>query len=85
MQEITTFLMFEGNAEEAMSFYTTVFDDAQITSIFRYGANEEGVEGTVKQATFSIHGKEFMCFDSSEQRISTKKWETTWHRLRIHS
>jgi predicted 3-demethylubiquinone-9 3-methyltransferase (glyoxalase superfamily) len=64
MAKITTFLMFEGKAEEAMNFYTSVFDDAQITSISRYGANEDGVEGTVKQATFSIHGQEFMCIDS---------------------
>ncbi|GLV14698.1 hypothetical protein Heshes_23820 [Alicyclobacillus hesperidum] len=64
MSKITTFLMFEGNAEEAMNFYTSVFDDAQITSISRYGANEDGVEGTVRQATFSIHGQGFMCIDS---------------------
>ncbi len=59
------FLMFEGKAEEAMNFYTTIFDDAQIMSISRYGTNEDGVEGTVKQAVFSIHGQEFMCIDSS--------------------
>lgn len=65
MQKIKTFLMFEGKAEEAINFYTAIFDHAQITSISRYGANEDGVEGTVKQATFSIHGQEFMCIDSS--------------------
>lgn len=65
MQKIKTFLMFEGKAEEAMNFYTTIFDDAQITSISRYGTNEDGAEGTIKQATFSIHGQEFMCIDSS--------------------
>jgi len=27
-QKITTFLMFEGNAEEAMTFYRSLFDDA---------------------------------------------------------
>ncbi len=57
--------MFEGKAEEAMNFYTTIFDDAQITSISRYETNEDGAEGTVKQAAFSIHGQEFMCIDSS--------------------
>ncbi|WP_067625873.1 VOC family protein [Alicyclobacillus acidiphilus] len=64
MSKITTFLMFEGKAEEAMNFYTSVFDDARITNISRHGANEDGVEGTVKQATLSIHGQEFMFFDS---------------------
>lgn len=29
-QKITTFLMFEGQAEEAMNFYTSVFTDSEI-------------------------------------------------------
>ncbi|MBD1382951.1 VOC family protein [Metabacillus arenae] len=64
MQKITTFLMFEGKAEEAMNYYTSLFEDSEITSISRYGANEAGKEGTVIQATFSIKGQEFMCIDS---------------------
>ena len=64
MSKITTFLMFEGQAEEAMNFYLTVFEDSQITSISRYGANEAGVEGTVMHAKFSLNGQDFMCIDS---------------------
>ncbi|MDN4592997.1 VOC family protein [Polycladomyces subterraneus] len=64
-QKITTFLMFDGKAEEAMNFYTSLFDQAEIISITRYGANEDGEEGTVKHATFSLCGQEFMCIDSS--------------------
>lgn len=56
--------MFDGKAEEAMNFYSTVFDDSQIISISRYGENEDGIEGKVKYATFSLHGQEFMCIDS---------------------
>lgn len=65
MPKITTFLMFDGKAEEAMSLYTSVFDNSEIISIARYGANEAGAEGTVLQAVFSINGQEFMCMDSS--------------------
>jgi predicted 3-demethylubiquinone-9 3-methyltransferase (glyoxalase superfamily) len=64
MQKITTFLMFEGKAEEAMNFYTSLFDKSEIISISRYGANEAGAEGTVKHAIFSLNGQEFMCIDS---------------------
>ena len=64
-QKITTFFMFYGNAEEAMNFYTSIFDKSEITSITRYGANEPGKEGTVVNATFSLNGQEFMCIDSS--------------------
>ena len=65
MEKITPFLMFQdGNAEEAMNFYTSIFEDSQITNIVRYGANEAGPEGTVMQATFTLKGQEFMCIDS---------------------
>ncbi|OLO37043.1 hypothetical protein BTR23_13985 [Alkalihalophilus pseudofirmus] len=65
MEKVSTFLMFqEGNAEEAMKFYTSIIEDSQITSIVKYGANEAGPEGTVMQATFSLKGQEFMCIDS---------------------
>jgi predicted 3-demethylubiquinone-9 3-methyltransferase (glyoxalase superfamily) len=65
MEKVSTFLMFqEGNAEEAMNFYTSIIEDSQITSIVRYGANEAGPEGTVIQAAFRLKGQEFMCSDS---------------------
>jgi len=64
MQKFTTFLMFEGKAEEAMNFYTSLFEDSKILSITRYGPNEAGTEGTVMLATFSLGGQEFMCIDS---------------------
>jgi predicted 3-demethylubiquinone-9 3-methyltransferase (glyoxalase superfamily) len=63
-QKITTFLMFEGSAEEAMTFYRSLFDDAEVVSITRYGADEPGAEGSVKQATFTLAGQPFMCIDS---------------------
>ncbi|AAS41432.1 MULTISPECIES: VOC family protein [Bacillus] len=63
-QKITTFLMFEGKAEEAMNFYTSLFDQSEIVSISRYDENGPGKEGTVIQATFTLHGQEFMCIDS---------------------
>jgi predicted 3-demethylubiquinone-9 3-methyltransferase (glyoxalase superfamily) len=52
MQKFTTCLMFvgeqHGKAEEAMNFYTSLFKDSKILRITRYGAGEQGVEGTVK-------------------------------------
>lgn len=64
MSKVTPFLMFEGNAEEAMNYYISIIDSSEITSITRYGANEPGREGSVMQATFSLKGQEFMCIDS---------------------
>ncbi|GAA0339841.1 VOC family protein [Bacillus carboniphilus] len=64
MKKVTPFLMFEGNAEKAMNYYTSLIEDSEITSITRYGANGPGDEGTVMEATFSLKGQEFMCIDS---------------------
>ncbi|MEV4754926.1 VOC family protein [Micromonospora sp. NPDC049559] len=64
-QKVTTFLMFEGRAEEAMTFYTSLFDDSEVLAVSRYGPGEEGVEGSVRHATFTLAGQQFMCIDSS--------------------
>lgn len=45
------------------SFYTSIFNQSEILSITRYGANEAGDEGSVKTARFSLKGQEFMCID----------------------
>lgn len=65
MEKIVPFLMFEGKAEEAMNYYTSIIEDSEITSISRYGANAAGAEGSVIQATFTLKGREYMCIDSS--------------------
>ncbi|MEU5764496.1 VOC family protein [Streptomyces asoensis] len=69
--KITTFLMFEGNAEDAMTFYLSLFDDAEVVGLTRYGADGPGKEGTVQHATFSLAGQEFMCIDSPVQHEFT--------------
>lgn len=66
MEKVTPFLMFQGGkAEEAMNYYTSLIEDSAITNIVRYGADDEnGEEGTVMMASFSLKGQEFMCIDS---------------------
>lgn len=62
--KITPFLMFEGDAEAAMDFYVSVFDDAEIVEIRRYNSEGVGPEGTVEQATFRLAGEQFMAVDT---------------------
>jgi predicted 3-demethylubiquinone-9 3-methyltransferase (glyoxalase superfamily) len=61
---ISTFLMFEGRAEEAMNFYVSLFKDARVEHIVRYGAGEAGAEGSVNRAAAMFNGQRFMFFDS---------------------
>ena len=63
-QQVHTFLMFEGKAEEAMNFYVSLFEDGAVTRIDRYGPNAIGKEGSVEQAAFTLAGQHFMCIDS---------------------
>ncbi len=61
---ITPLLMFQGQAEEAMSFYVALFDDGEIVQVERYAAGEQGEEGTVKHARFRLGDQLLMCIDS---------------------
>jgi predicted 3-demethylubiquinone-9 3-methyltransferase (glyoxalase superfamily) len=63
-EQVTPFLMFTGDAERAIELYTSLFDDASVLTLTRWGADGQGAEGTVQQATFSIAGQVFRCFDS---------------------
>ncbi len=71
MQKIKTLLMFDGNAEEAMNFYTSLFGHSEIRSIARYNAGEPGAEGTVKHAVFTLNGQEYRCIDSAVKHAFT--------------
>ncbi len=63
-RKVTTHLMFEGVAEEAMNFYVSLFPGSEITQVERYGPGDIGAQGTVKIATFILCGQEFHCIDS---------------------
>ncbi|MEC0203276.1 VOC family protein [Paenibacillus lautus] len=65
MKSVTPFLMFQGNAEEAMNHYISIIEDSEIISITRYGPNQPGAEGSVMHAAFSLKGQTFMCIDSN--------------------
>jgi predicted 3-demethylubiquinone-9 3-methyltransferase (glyoxalase superfamily) len=70
-RKITTHLMFDGSAEEAINFYVSLFRGSEIIQIERYGPGEQGAEGTVKRATFSLGGQEFICIDSPVKHAFT--------------
>ena len=61
---VRPFLMFQGQADAALSFYVSLFRDAKIIDIARYGPGAPGPEGTVMKASFSIAGQTIMCIDS---------------------
>jgi predicted 3-demethylubiquinone-9 3-methyltransferase (glyoxalase superfamily) len=67
MQKITPFLWFDGKAEEAMNFYTSIFKNSKTVSIMRYGEAGPGPKGTVMSATFQLEGQEFIALNGGPQ------------------
>ena len=63
MQKITTFLTFNDQAEEAVNFYTSIFEASRITSTSRYGEAGPGPEGSLMTASFELAGQEFIALN----------------------
>jgi predicted 3-demethylubiquinone-9 3-methyltransferase (glyoxalase superfamily) len=61
---VQPFLMFQGDAEEALTFYTSLIPDSRIEAIARYGPGQDGPEGTVMEARFTLAGQKVICIDS---------------------
>lgn len=69
-QKIVPMLFFtgkmHGKAEEAIKFYTSVFEKSKIQRLLKYEADDknEYAMGTVKYAQFELEGETFMAMDS---------------------
>ena len=63
MPKITPFLWFDGQLEEAMTFYTSIFKNSKVVNITRYGEAGPGIAGTVMSATFQLEGQEFIALN----------------------
>ncbi|HJW01011.1 MAG TPA: VOC family protein [Arthrobacter sp.] len=63
MQKISTCLWFENQAEQAAEFYVSVFDDARILEVSRYGEGGPGPAGAAITAEFEIEGRRFLALN----------------------
>lgn len=64
LQKITPCLWFEGNAEEAVRFYLSVFLTGRIVDTVRYGEGAHMPKGTVLTITFELNGHPFMALNA---------------------
>lgn len=69
-QKITPCMLFAGKqygrVEEAIAHYASVFRDANVDNMLRYGANElPDTEGKIKHAQISLNGNKFMLMESA--------------------
>lgn len=63
MQKLTPCLWFDDKAEEAMTFYLSVFKNSKAGSVTRYGEAGPGRKGSVMTATFQLFGQEFLALN----------------------
>ncbi len=67
MQKITPYLWFDDNAEEAVSFYVSIFKNSKIGSVTRYGDAGPGPKGQVMIMNFEIEGLNFVALNGGPQ------------------
>ncbi|ESP96177.1 MULTISPECIES: VOC family protein [Streptomyces] len=72
MQKITTNLWFDGQAEEAAAFYTSLFEDARILGVERFTEAGPGQPGSVVTVTFQLAGQEFVAINGGPEFTFTE-------------
>lgn len=67
MQKITPCLWFDTEAEEAATFYTSIFENSRILHVARYGEEGPRPEGLVMTVNFELDGQEFVALNGGPQ------------------
>ena len=62
MRKITPFLWFDTQAEEAMNFYVSIFNNSKVVSVSRVGE-----AGPIMSATFELDGQELIALNGGPQ------------------
>jgi predicted 3-demethylubiquinone-9 3-methyltransferase (glyoxalase superfamily) len=97
MQRVKPFLWFNDQAEEAVKFYTSLFENSKTFKIFRYDSAGSDVSGRPKDSVMSINfqlaGQEFVALNGGPQFTfspaisffvyckSTQEIDTLWEQL----
>ena len=63
MPKITPFLWFNDQAEEAASFYVSIFKNSKVLMVTRYGDVGPGPKGTAMTAMFELDGQRFIALN----------------------
>lgn len=72
LQRISPCLWFDGQAEEAATFYVSVFKNSKIGAVTRYGDTGPGTKGTVLTVAFELDGQEFTALNGGPEFTFTE-------------
>jgi predicted 3-demethylubiquinone-9 3-methyltransferase (glyoxalase superfamily) len=67
VKQISPCLWFDGQAEQAATFYTSVFPDSRVIDVQRYGPNTPGPEGEVMFVRFALLGQVYGAINGGPQ------------------
>jgi predicted 3-demethylubiquinone-9 3-methyltransferase (glyoxalase superfamily) len=67
MPNITPWLWFDTEAEEAAAFYTSIFKNSRITDVSRYGDGGPRPAGLAMTVSFELDGKEFVALNGGPE------------------
>jgi predicted 3-demethylubiquinone-9 3-methyltransferase (glyoxalase superfamily) len=67
MQKITPCLWFDTEAEEAATFYTSIFENSRILDVARFGEAGPRPEGMVMTVNFELDGQEFVALNGGPE------------------
>lgn len=72
MPKITPCLWFDTQAEEAATFYVSVFANSEILGVTRFGEAGPGSPGTVLTADFVLDGQKFVALNGGPEFAFTE-------------
>lgn len=72
LQKITPFLWFDNQAEEAVTFYLSVFPNAEAGPMVRCGEAGPGPKGSVLTASFTLEGLSFTALNGGPYHAFTE-------------
>jgi predicted 3-demethylubiquinone-9 3-methyltransferase (glyoxalase superfamily) len=67
MQKIYPCLWYDTQAEEAVKFYTSIFNNSKIENISYYGNDGPGPKGSVLTVSFQLSGQEYMALNGGPE------------------
>ena len=91
VQKISPCLWFDREAEEAANHYVSIFPNARIVNLSRYGEAGPLPKGTVLTVVFELEGQRFMalnggpssgCLGRSSRRCWARSWAAATRRAR---
>ncbi|KLN57824.1 VOC family protein [Variovorax paradoxus] len=67
MQKIVPCLWFDGNGEDALKFYSSIFPNSRVTDRLFWGDTNPSLKGSLLTATFELDGQAFMVLNGGPE------------------